>query len=61
MRAFHLSRGIAIGAPAKVNLFLELLGKRTDGYHELATLMVGLSLRDTLTFTEAADDSVTLT
>jgi 4-diphosphocytidyl-2-C-methyl-D-erythritol kinase len=35
-----------------VNLFLEVLGKRSDGYHEIATLMVAVDLEDRLTFTE---------
>ncbi len=61
MRAFQTSHSIAIGAPAKVNLFLELLGKRSDGYHEIATLMVGLSLRDTLSFLDVPDGAVKLT
>jgi 4-diphosphocytidyl-2-C-methyl-D-erythritol kinase len=39
-------------APAKVNLFLEVLARRPDGYHELATFMVAVSLYDTLEFTE---------
>lgn len=37
-----------VWAPAKVNLFLEILGKRADGYHEIATLMVAIRLFDTL-------------
>ena len=37
-------------APAKVNLFLEVLGKRPDGYHEIATLMVAIDLVDVLDF-----------
>src|SRR4051794_20413883 len=44
--------GLVVRAPAKVNLFLEVLGKRPDGYHELATLMVAVSLYDTLEFKE---------
>ena len=32
-------------APAKVNLILEVLGKRPDGYHELALVFQALSLR----------------
>jgi 4-diphosphocytidyl-2-C-methyl-D-erythritol kinase len=37
-----------IRAPAKLNLFLEIFGRREDGYHELATLMVPLRLFDSL-------------
>jgi 4-diphosphocytidyl-2-C-methyl-D-erythritol kinase len=46
------SRGLLVRAPAKVNLFLEVLGKRPDGYHDLATLLVAVSLFDTLEFKE---------
>lgn len=42
-------------APAKVNLFLEVLHKRPDGYHEIATLMVAIRLFDTLVFRNAPD------
>ncbi len=35
-------------APAKVNLFLEVTGKRPNGYHELATLFAKISLVDIL-------------
>lgn len=35
--------------PAKINLFLELTGKRPNGYHELATLFAKVNLADTLT------------
>ena len=34
--------------PAKVNLFLEVTGKRPNGYHELATLFAKINLGDTL-------------
>src|SRR5438309_7052146 len=46
---------VLVRAPAKVNLFLEVLGRRADGYHELATLMVAVSLHDTLELVPAAD------
>ncbi len=39
---------VVVWAPAKVNLFLEILAKRPDGYHELATLMAAVRLHDTL-------------
>lgn len=41
---------LVVHTPAKLNLFLEVLGKRSDGYHELETLMVTVDLYDTLTF-----------
>ena len=37
-----------LSAPAKINLFLEVCAKRSDGYHELNTLMAPLSLCDIL-------------
>jgi len=42
-------------APAKINLFLEVLAKRPDGYHELETLMTAVDAFDWLSF-EARDD-----
>jgi 4-diphosphocytidyl-2-C-methyl-D-erythritol kinase len=51
---------VVVRAPAKVNLFLEVLGKRTDGYHEIATLMVAVSLEDTLVFREEASSAIHL-
>jgi 4-diphosphocytidyl-2-C-methyl-D-erythritol kinase len=43
-----------------VNLYLEVLAKRADGYHEIATLMVAVSLYDQLTFKEEASGQVQL-
>jgi 4-diphosphocytidyl-2-C-methyl-D-erythritol kinase len=37
-------------APAKINLYLKITGQRTDGYHELETLMQKLALYDHLQF-----------
>jgi 4-diphosphocytidyl-2-C-methyl-D-erythritol kinase len=45
---------LTVRAPAKVNLFLEVTARRPDGYHELRTLLVAVSLFDALTFAPAA-------
>jgi 4-diphosphocytidyl-2-C-methyl-D-erythritol kinase len=52
---------VIVRAPAKVNLFLEVLAKRPDGYHEIVSLMVAVSLYDTLEFKEEATGQVRLT
>ncbi len=49
-----------IEAPAKTNLSLEVLGKREDGFHEIRTRMVCLSLADRLTLAWRDDDQVVL-
>ncbi len=48
--------------PAKVNLFLEVTGKRPNGYHELATLFAKINLGDTLSVSaeEAAHTHISL-
>lgn len=52
MRLASCAQGVVARAPAKVNLFLEVLGKRPDGYHDIATLMLAVRLYDTLVFKE---------
>jgi 4-diphosphocytidyl-2-C-methyl-D-erythritol kinase len=43
---------LSLSAPAKVNLFLDILGKREDGYHDLRSLVVPVSLADELVLEE---------
>lgn len=51
---------LTLTAPAKLNVSLEILGERQDGYHELRTLMVRLpDLNDHLSFTPADHFSFT--
>jgi 4-diphosphocytidyl-2-C-methyl-D-erythritol kinase len=51
---------VLVRAPAKLNLFLEVLRRRDDGYHELATLMTAVSLYDTLAFRDDPSGTVRL-
>lgn len=41
---------LTVHTPAKLNLFLEVLNKRPDGFHNLETVMVMLGIYDTLRF-----------
>jgi len=41
---------LTLRAPSKINLFLRIMRKREDGYHELASLFQAVSLTDTLDF-----------
>jgi 4-diphosphocytidyl-2-C-methyl-D-erythritol kinase len=53
-------RTIRIPAYAKVNLRLEVLGKRADGYHELRTIFQTVSLHDTLEFRSSRHPGISL-
>ena len=41
-------RSISLEAPAKLNLSLAVLARRADGYHDIESLMVGVTLADTI-------------
>ncbi|MDF1580049.1 MAG: 4-(cytidine 5'-diphospho)-2-C-methyl-D-erythritol kinase [Desulfuromonadales bacterium] len=49
---------LKLQAPAKINLCLHVLGKRPDGYHELAMLMQRVSLYDEITLELTAEPGV---
>ncbi|HCX65341.1 MAG TPA: 4-(cytidine 5'-diphospho)-2-C-methyl-D-erythritol kinase, partial [Eubacteriaceae bacterium] len=42
---------ITIKTPAKINLTLDVIRKREDGYHDVSMVMQSIDLYDTLTFT----------
>ncbi|MCL4462832.1 MAG: 4-(cytidine 5'-diphospho)-2-C-methyl-D-erythritol kinase [Firmicutes bacterium] len=47
-------------AYAKINLILDVAGKRPDGYHEIRTVMQSLSLYDTITLSEKSHGQISL-
>ena len=48
-----------VNAYAKINMCLNVVGKRKDGYHELEMIMVPIDLHDVLTITFAQEDIYT--
>lgn len=48
LKNFQQGHSLQISTPAKLNLFLDVLGKRVDGYHELSTVMCPIDLWDEL-------------
>jgi 4-diphosphocytidyl-2-C-methyl-D-erythritol kinase len=51
---------LEILTPAKINLFLEVLARRPDGYHEIVTLLSAAAIYDSLTFTPCRQEEITL-
>jgi len=57
----NIAGGVEILTPAKLNLFLEVLARRDDGYHEIQSLIVPITLFDRLTFRENSRGQLNLT
>lgn len=49
---------LTLPAPAKLNLFLHVTGRRADGYHELQTVFQFIDLQDTITLTNRPDHQI---
>ncbi len=60
MRIERAAGQVTIQAPAKLNLFFEVLAKRSDGYHEIETLMCPIDLYDTLSFRKEPNEQLKL-
>jgi 4-diphosphocytidyl-2-C-methyl-D-erythritol kinase len=56
-----LGKSALVLAPAKVNLSLEVLFKRADGFHEIETIMAPVGVFDTLEFAPAEHGEIRLT
>ncbi len=55
------SESLTLPAFAKINWILRVLGRRTDGYHELHTIFQTITLHDSITFKLSEDERITLT
>lgn len=51
---------LVLRAPAKVNLYLRIVGRRADGYHDLDTVMQKLDLCDLVTLRVTAEPGIVL-
>lgn len=60
MQICRMPKQIVVHTPAKLNLFFEVLGKRSDGFHEIETLMWPVDVYDTLLFREETDGQIEL-
>jgi len=51
---------LTLSSPAKLNVFLRVLFKRPDGFHEIKTVFERINLSDTLQFSESSSDQITI-
>lgn len=54
-----MTQRLELSAPAKINLGLEILRRRPDGYHDLNTLFATLDVGDSMTLTARGDHKIT--
>jgi 4-diphosphocytidyl-2-C-methyl-D-erythritol kinase len=52
------SESLELRAFAKINLYLEVLGRRADGYHDIRTVMVPVELYDSLRFSKSTSNKI---
>ena len=51
---------ITVSAPAKINLFLDVIGKRPDAYHEIRSIVAPVSIQDRITLEETDGEIETI-
>ncbi len=52
---------VKVKAYAKINLMLDIVNRRNDGYHDLFMIMQSVSVYDTITVTENKSKSISIT
>ncbi len=60
MEFYFMSGVLSLPAPAKLNLFLYITGRRDDGYHNLQTLFIFLDYSDRLDFELQDEDRISV-
>jgi len=60
MHVRYTDTTVEVSTPAKINLLLEVLHKRPDGYHEIETVIVAVTVFDLLVFTPRHNEEVKL-
>ncbi|MFT5526322.1 MAG: 4-diphosphocytidyl-2-C-methyl-D-erythritol kinase [Pirellulaceae bacterium] len=60
MRVRELGNVLEVTAPAKINLFLEVLNRRSDGFHDIETLMTSVTIFDSVYFSLDTGGRITL-
>lgn len=51
---------LSVKAPAKINLSLDVLHKRPDGYHEVEMVMTTIDLADRIELVDLPEDKITI-
>jgi 4-diphosphocytidyl-2-C-methyl-D-erythritol kinase len=51
---------VTVLAPAKLNLFLRIVARRSDGFHDIESVMASINIYDTLSFEPLPSDTVEL-
>ncbi len=54
------ANSLLVHCPAKLNLFLDIINKRPDGFHNILTLFERISLADTIQLTEINNDEIVI-
>lgn len=60
MKEDNMKKKILVKSPAKINLFLDILKKRSDGYHDVNMVMQTVTLFDTITLSKTLENTISI-